>query len=33
MSLKDFIQAYLAGVVSTRDYYLDAVTDCQIHSR
>jgi AcrR family transcriptional regulator len=27
MSLKDFIQAYLTGIVSTRAYYLDAVTD------
>ena len=27
MSLKDFIQAYLTGIVSTRAYYLDAATD------
>lgn len=27
MSLKDFIQAYLTGIVSTRAYYLDTVTD------
>ena len=27
MSLKEFIQAYLTGIVSTRAYYLDAVTD------
>ena len=27
MSLKDFIQAYLKGVVSTRDYYLDSVSN------
>ena len=27
MSLKDFIQAYLTGIVSTRAYYLDAVTE------
>ena len=27
MSLKNFIQAYLTGIVSTRAYYLDAVTD------
>ena len=27
LSLKDFIQAYLTGIVSTRAYYLDAVTD------
>ena len=27
MSLKDFIQVYLTGIVSTRAYYLDAATD------
>ena len=27
MTLKDFIQAYLNGIVRTRAYYLDAVTD------